>query len=229
MYEHVPINHRGVGIDLLLQSCCSQCYVIQPVHHMLHECVVGCPILSSTYEHVPIYHSIVLDSTPSYTLCALTSHHRVRCSSRLKQLAKQHSHVTNTPCKAPKKSRRGRYSFICTCLRVSVSPFLRGHFRRLSFYQFFVRASVDFFVHGQGQRRHLREFQSNETVGFVFECLVFEISWEYARRTQSLENVLEFTRRLRSCEADMTTRSRGEFQCSTFNQSICTLELLRVW
>ena len=131
-----------------------------------------------------------------------------------------------------KRSPRGVhviYMYVSPCLRVSVSPFLRGHFRRLSFYQFFVRASVDFFVHGQGQRRHLREFQSNETVGFVFECLVFEISWEYARRTQSLENVLEFTRRLRSCEADMTTRSRGEFQCSTFNQSICTLELLRVW
>jgi len=47
---------RGVGIDLTLQSCCSQCYVIQPVHHVLHECVVGCPILSSMYEHVLIYH-----------------------------------------------------------------------------------------------------------------------------------------------------------------------------
>jgi len=31
---------------------------------------------------------------------------------------------------------------------------------------------------------------------------VFEISREYARRMRSLENVLEFTRRLRSCEAD---------------------------
>jgi hypothetical protein len=47
---------RGVGIDFLLQSCCSWCYVIQPVHHVLHECVVGCPILSSTYEHVQINH-----------------------------------------------------------------------------------------------------------------------------------------------------------------------------
>ena len=41
MYEHVLIYHHGVGIDLLLQSCCSQCYAIQPVHHVLHECVVG--------------------------------------------------------------------------------------------------------------------------------------------------------------------------------------------
>ena len=47
---------HGVGIDLILQSCCSSCYVIQPVHHVLHECVVGCPILSSMYEHVPINH-----------------------------------------------------------------------------------------------------------------------------------------------------------------------------
>ena len=98
MHEHVLINHRGVGIDFLLQSCCSWCYVIQPVYHILHEWVVGCPILSSTYEHVSIYHSIVLDSTHSYTSCALTSHHRVRCRSRLKQLAKHHSQVTHTPC-----------------------------------------------------------------------------------------------------------------------------------
>ena len=47
---------RGVGIDFLLQSCCCWCYVIQPVHHVLHECVVGCPILSSMHEHVLINH-----------------------------------------------------------------------------------------------------------------------------------------------------------------------------
>ena len=64
------------------------------MYHTLHECVVGCPILSSMYEQVPIYHSIVFDSTPSYTLCALTSRHRVRCSSGLYQLAKHHLHVT---------------------------------------------------------------------------------------------------------------------------------------
>ena len=88
----------------LLQSCCSQCNVIQPVHHVLHECVVGCPVQSSMYEHVSIYHFIDIDSTPSYTVCALTSHHGVRCSSGLKQLAKRHWHVTYTPCKAPKKT-----------------------------------------------------------------------------------------------------------------------------
>ena len=104
---------RGVGIDLTLQSCCSWCYVIQPVYHTLHECVVGCPILSSTNEHVPFYHFIVLDSTPSYTLCALTSHHRVRCSSGLKHV-KHHQHVTNTPCKAPQKSVEGATAlFVC--------------------------------------------------------------------------------------------------------------------
>ena len=47
---------RGVGIDFLLQSGCCWCYVIQPVHHVLHECVVGCPILSSMHEHVLINH-----------------------------------------------------------------------------------------------------------------------------------------------------------------------------
>jgi len=66
------------------------------------------------YEHVPIYHSIVFDSTPSYTLCALTSHHRVRCNSGLKQLAKCRWHVTNTPCKAPQKSVEGATAlFVC--------------------------------------------------------------------------------------------------------------------
>ena len=45
---------RGVGIDFLLHACFCWCYVIQPVHHVLHECVVGCPILSSMYGHVPI-------------------------------------------------------------------------------------------------------------------------------------------------------------------------------
>ena len=61
----------------------------------------------------PCNHVVVSHSTSSYTPCALTSHHRVRCSSGLKQLAKHHSHMTNTPCKALQKSRRGRYSFIC--------------------------------------------------------------------------------------------------------------------
>ena len=56
------------------------------LHHVLHECVVGCSIPSSMYEHVPIYHLIVIDSTPSCTLSALTSHHRVRRSSSLKHL-----------------------------------------------------------------------------------------------------------------------------------------------
>ena len=77
------------------------------LHHVLHECVVGCSIPSSMYEHVPIYHLIVIDSTPSCTLSALTSHHRVRCRSGLKQLAKHHSQVTHTPCKAPQKSVEG--------------------------------------------------------------------------------------------------------------------------
>ena len=100
------------GHQSLFQSCCCWCYVIQPVHHILHECVVGCPILSSMYEHVPIYLQLnelswTVHSTSSYTLCTLTSHHRVRCSSGLKHLAKHHSHVTYTPCKAPQKAVEG--------------------------------------------------------------------------------------------------------------------------
>ena len=90
------------------------------MHRVLHECVVGCPILSSMYEHVPIYHLIVLDSIPSNTLCALTSHHRVRCSSGLKHLAKRHSHETYMRRAKQLKSRRGRYCFICLSVCLSV-------------------------------------------------------------------------------------------------------------
>ena len=55
MYEHVPINHHGVGIDLLLKSCCSWCYVIiawmccrmsESIKH-----VWACPDLSSRRGH----------------------------------------------------------------------------------------------------------------------------------------------------------------------------------
>ena len=111
MYEHVPISHRGVGIDLL-QSCSSLCYVIQLVLHVIHECVVGCPIPSS-------YHLIVFDSTPSCTLCALTSHHRVRCSSGLKHLAKHHSHETYMRrAKHSKKAVEGATAlFVCLFCR----------------------------------------------------------------------------------------------------------------
>jgi len=39
----------------------------------------------------------------------------------------------------------------------------------------------------------------------VLDNRVFEISWEYTRRMRNLEGVLEFTRRLRSCEVDELT------------------------
>jgi len=66
---------RGVGIDLTLQSCCSWCYVIQPVHHVLHECVVGCPIPSSMYEHVPINHrGVGIDSFIEIMLLLVIRH-----------------------------------------------------------------------------------------------------------------------------------------------------------
>jgi len=92
--------------------------------------VVGCPILSSTYAHVPIFHFIVMDSTPSYTLCALTSHPRVRCSSGLKQLANHPSHVTYSISHAKHhKIRRGRYCFI---VRPSVDHTIEKTESRLS-------------------------------------------------------------------------------------------------
>jgi len=63
-----------------------------------------------------------------------------------------------------------------------------------------------------------REFPSNEAAGVLYECLdnrVFEISWDFARRMRCLERFLEFTL---NCEvAKLTTRSRGEFQCSAIN------------
>jgi hypothetical protein len=37
----------------------------------------------------------------------IIANHRVRCSSGLKQLAKHHSQVTYTPCKAPQKAVEG--------------------------------------------------------------------------------------------------------------------------
>ena len=98
------------------------------------------PILSSMYEHVPIYHLIVLDSTPSYTLCALTSHHRVRCISGLKQLAKHHWHVTYTPCKAPQKAVEGATALLS--VRPSAILIFRIWIRWIFFYE-----------QGQGQVR----------------------------------------------------------------------------
>jgi len=51
-----PDQSSRRGHRYLSQSYCCWCYVIQPVHHVLHECVVGCPILSSMHENVLINH-----------------------------------------------------------------------------------------------------------------------------------------------------------------------------
>ena len=85
-------------------------------HPTCASCVAWmCCRMSISIKHVWACPDLSLDRHWLYTflLSGLTSHHRVRCRSALKQLAKHHSHVTNTPCKAPQKSRRGRYSFIC--------------------------------------------------------------------------------------------------------------------
>ena len=66
-------------------------------------------VVSATSSNLRIM--CCMDVLPPYTLCALTSHHRVRCSSALKQLAKHHWHVTYTPCKAIKKPYRALLLF----------------------------------------------------------------------------------------------------------------------
>jgi len=70
--------------------------------------------------------------TPSYSLCTLTSHHRVRCSSGLKQLAKHHSQVTYTPCKAPQNAVEGATAlFVCLFVCLSVlSSWMRQNIAR---------------------------------------------------------------------------------------------------
>ena len=74
------------------------------------------------YEHVPMYHFVVFVSTPSHTICALTSHHRVRCSSGLKHLAKHHSHETYMRrAKHSKKAVEGATAlFVCKSRRLIV-------------------------------------------------------------------------------------------------------------
>ena len=73
-----------------------------------------------------MYHFVVFVSTPSHTICALTSHHRVRCSSAFKQLAKHHWHVTNTPCKAPKKAVEGATALFVRPSYVTQNTEVRG-------------------------------------------------------------------------------------------------------
>jgi len=44
------------------------------VHHVLHECIVGCPILSSKYEHVPINHrGVGIDHYCNHVVVSVTS------------------------------------------------------------------------------------------------------------------------------------------------------------
>jgi len=90
---------RGVGINFLLQSCCCKCYVIQPVHHVLHECVVGYPNLSSMYEHVPINHrgvgiDFLLQSCCSWCYVIQPVHHELHeCVVGCPILTSMYGHV----------------------------------------------------------------------------------------------------------------------------------------
>ena len=70
-----PNQSSRRGHRYLMQSCCSLCYVIQPVHHILHECVVGCPIISSMYDHVPIYLQLHVSSSTVHLHTFLHSLH----------------------------------------------------------------------------------------------------------------------------------------------------------
>ena len=107
------------GHRSLFQSCCCWCYVIQPVHHILHECVVGCPILSSMYDHVPIYLQLHVSSWTVHLHTFLLSLHSNFSPSRPLQLWFEapcetsftgHDAMQSTP-----KSRRGRYCFfVCS-------------------------------------------------------------------------------------------------------------------
>ena len=79
-------------------------------------------------------------------------------------------------------------------------------------------------------RAAVTEFQSNETLGVVLECLDDGV---FLRSHESLREGYEALRVSSSlpggCEVvKLTTRIRGEFHCSTFNQSIHILKLLRV-
>ena len=93
----IPTSARSIGFCAIWVCISSSSSV-----HFYQACMsMSRSIYNSTYR-LGLY-----TFTPSYTLCALTSHHRVRCSSGLKQLAKYHSQVTYTPCKSPQKAVEG--------------------------------------------------------------------------------------------------------------------------
>jgi len=77
-------------------------------------------------------------------------------------------------------------------------------------------------------RAAVTEFQSNETLGVVLECLDNESLRCHESLREGCE-ALKVSLLPGGCEVvKLTTRSRGEFHCSTFTQSIPILEFLRV-
>ena len=92
------------------------------MHHILHECVVGCPILSSMYDHVPIYLQLHVSSWTVHLHTFLLSLHSNFSPSRPLQLWFEAAHessfardIQHTPCKAPKKPDTTRFNCLFVC------------------------------------------------------------------------------------------------------------------
>jgi len=119
------------GHRSLFQSCCCWCYVIQPVHHILHECVVGCPILSSMYGHVPIYLQLHVSSWTVHLYTFLLSLHSNFSPSRPLQLWFEAACETSFAghiyaMQSTPKSRRGATALFVSNYVIVVVGFLSG-------------------------------------------------------------------------------------------------------
>ena len=100
------------------------------MHHILHECVVGCPILSSMYDHVPIYLQLHVSSWTVHLHTFLLSLHSNFAPSRPLQLWFEAACETSFAghiyaMQSTPKSRRGRYSFICLSVFVVLDDGLK--------------------------------------------------------------------------------------------------------
>ena len=91
---------------------------IQPVHYVLHECVVGCPILSSMHEHVPINHRVVgIDHYFNHVVVDATSSNLciIYCMKLLYDVQFYQA------CMSMSRSLIAAWALICYCNHVVVS------------------------------------------------------------------------------------------------------------